>query len=902
MMRAHETTSSKSSCLTTCPYCGVGCGVKLDLSTDDNDVVKIVGLKGDENHPANAGRLCVKGSALADTTGLNDRLLYPHVADRRVTWDVALDAVADAMHDTIRKHGPDAVAFYVSGQLLTEDYYVANKLMKGFIGSANIDTNSRLCMSTAVAAHKRVFGSDSVPGCYEDLELADLIVITGSNMAWTHPVIYQRIMAAKALRPDMRLVVIDPRKTMTAKTADLHLAITPGTDGFLFDGLFAWLINSGATDRKFVDTCTEQFDEVSKASVARSSDTKQIASQCGLDEKTLLQFYQWFADTGKTVTAFCMGINQSTSGVDKASAILHCHLATGRIGKPGAAPFSLTGQPNAMGGREVGGLANQLAAHMDLENSEHRDVVSHFWNSHELAQKPGLKAVELFDAIEQGRVRFVWIMATNPVVSLPDADRVRAALSKCDHVVVSDCVADTDTLRMATIRLPAAGWAEKDGTVTNSERCISRQRAFLPLPGEAKPDWWIICEVAHRLGFEQQFNYSCPADIFREHAALSGFENHGRRDFDIGALARISNEDYASMNPVQWPLTQSHKTGLARLFEDGKFFTPSGKAQFRATQLQGAPQLCSIEYPIMLNTGRIRDQWHTMTRTARSPQLLQQINEPFVEMHPDDLRAMHIDIDQLVQVSSPLGDCIVRAKANTGQQLSTAFMPIHWNSSFASQARVGVLINQDRDPYSGQPAFKQTPVVVTPVSSKWQAVLVSRQPLALPHNHYWCGRQVGEWYWQVLAGNTPTSIGDLKVLWSGLAQNWAELDDGTGNQIRLIGYGTDKTQINCWFALQQNRPQQTDEPWLLAQLQNPTLSARELALGMPASGADNSPVVCSCHQVRQARLQAAIAEGEDSVERLGKTTRAGTNCGSCIPELKQLLISCDESLTVEVTC
>jgi assimilatory nitrate reductase catalytic subunit len=353
MMHASESASPKSSCLTTCPYCGVGCGVRVDLSRDTDEVIRIVELAGDEQHPANAGRLCVKGSALADTTDLHDRLLYPYIADRRVSWDTALDAVSDAMHDTIREHGPDAVAFYVSGQLLTEDYYVANKLMKGFVGSANIDTNSRLCMSTAVAAHKRVLGSDSVPGCYEDLELADLIVITGSNMAWTHPIIYQRIMTAKALRPDMRLVVIDPRKTMTAESADLHLAITPGTDGFLFDGLLAWLINRGAVNKDFIDRCTEQFEETAQASVARSSDITQVASQCGLDEKTVLQFYQWFAETDRTVTAFCMGINQSTSGVDKASAILHCHLATGRIGKPGASPFSLTGQPNglARGGR-----------------------------------------------------------------------------------------------------------------------------------------------------------------------------------------------------------------------------------------------------------------------------------------------------------------------------------------------------------------------------------------------------------------------------------------------------------------------------------------------------------------------------------------------------------------------
>ena len=869
---------------TTCPYCGVGCGVTATTSEAG------VSVRGDESHPANNGRLCVKGSALGDTVGLERRLLYPQVDGLRASWDHAAQQTARRMQDTIERYGPDAVAFYVSGQLLTEDYYVANKLMKGFIGSANIDTNSRLCMSTAVAAHKQIFGSDSVPGCYEDLELADLVILVGSNMAWTHPVVYQRIIAAKKARPSLQIVVLDPRRTATADSADSHLQLTPGSDGYLFDGLLAYAIANDHLDHEFIAAHTDGFAAMAAACSARNASLAVTATATGLSEVALDAFYAQVCATPKTVTVFSQGINQAAAGVDNASAILQCHLALGQIGKSGAGAFSMTGQPNAMGGREVGGLANQLAAHMDILKPEHRDLVSRFWQTADLAPRPGLKAVDMFEAMASGKIRFVWIIATNPLVSLPDANRVRDALIACDCVVVSDCVDDTDTLRLADIRLPAAGWGEKDGTVTNSERCISRQRAFLPLPGEAKPDWWALSQVAKHLGHAQAFDYSNSAAIFREHAALSAFENNGSRDFDIGALATCSDADYDALMPVQWPMPIAKPEGTARLFSDGHFFTPSGRAQFIDAHPQAA-KTSSPSLPFLLNSGRIRDQWHTMTRTGRSARLLSHIAEPFIALHPDDLAQIGAEHEQLLSVHNSFGECVVPAMADSGIARGHAFMPIHWSASNASQARVGSLVAPLCDPISGQPAFKQSPVAITPLRSQWQGILISRVALQLPENQYWCRHDIGVWQIYTLMGARLPVSAELMALWQGTeahpaSRKWASLDDALGLRHHIIGY--DNEQPVLWFLAQPERPR-IDEVWLLDALSQNQLSARELSRGVPSTGSDTSALVCSCHQVRSQRLLDAITDGHRSVEALGACTRAGTNCGSCIPELKKLL-------------
>ena len=602
---------------TTCPYCGVGCGV---LATPDGNGGATI--KGDPDHPANEGRLCSKGSALGETLDLDTRLLHPIVDGAQTTWTHALDTVARRLQHVIDKHGPEAIAFYLSGQLLTEDYYVANKLAKGFIGTPHVDTNSRLCMASSVAGHRRAFGADVVPQCYDDLELTDLIVLAGSNAAWCHPVLYQRMQLARAER-GVRLVNIDPRRTATCEGADLHLPIKPGTDGYLWSGLLVWLAERKLIDIDFVEAHTRGFAWALRQAAALAPDIDTVADETGLDRQAVAVFYSWFASTPRVVSCYSQGVNQSAQGTDKVNAIINCHLATGRIGKPGSGPLSLTGQPNAMGGREVGGLANMLAAHMGFSDAE-RDTVRRFWQAPNLVSGPGLKAVDMFDAIAGGRIKALWVMGTNPAVSLPRADAVRDALAKLDLLVVSEVVASNDTVSHAHVCLPAAGWGEKEGTVTNSERRISRQRAFLPLSGDARPDWWALCEVARRLGFAEAFAYNSAADIFDEHARLSGFENKGARAFDISGRAGLEDSAFDELTPFQWP-SRAPQSQTERLFADGDFFTPDRKARFVAIRPPRLSAPVSADWPFVLNTGRVRDQWHTMTRTGLAPRLLTHI-------------------------------------------------------------------------------------------------------------------------------------------------------------------------------------------------------------------------------------------------------------------------------------
>jgi assimilatory nitrate reductase catalytic subunit len=566
---------------TTCPYCGVGCGV---LAKPDGRGGAVIA--GDPDHPANFGRLCSKGSALGETLGLGSRLLHPLLrqADgtlRPATWDTALDQVANGFARTIRAHGPNSVAFYLSGQLLTEDYYVANKLMKGFIGSANVDTNSRLCMASSVAGHRRAFGSDTVPGTYEDIDVADLIILVGSNAAWCHPVLYQRMVANKRAR-GAKLVVIDPRRTATAEEADLFLPVAPGMDTALFCGLLVHLAETHALDYGYIEAHTSGFSDALVRAREIAPDAAATAAATGLVESDVARFFELFRATPNVVTCFSQGVNQSAQGTDKVVSIINCHLATGRIGRPGMGPFSLTGQPNAMGGREVGGLANQLAAHMGFTPAE-IDRVGRFWRASAMAQQEGLKAVQMFDAIERGEIKALWVMATNPAVSLPRAHAVREALGKLDLFVVSENVLSNDTVTAgAHVLLPAAAWGEKDGTVTNSERRISRQRPFLASPGEARPDWWMVTQVARRMGFGDAFPFESAADVFREHATLSAFENNGERDFDIGALAQLDDDAFNALDPVQWPAREGKARGETRFFADcGRVQTIPLPAQYR---------------------------------------------------------------------------------------------------------------------------------------------------------------------------------------------------------------------------------------------------------------------------------------------------------------------------------
>lgn len=872
---------------TTCPYCGVGCGVQVNQSEDGS-----ISVDGDSLHPANFGRLCSKGSALADTIGLEDRLLHPQINGEQVSWDSALDAVAQGFKQVIDEHGADAVAFYVSGQLLTEDYYVANKLMKGFIGSGNIDTNSRLCMSSAVSGYKRAFGSDSVPCSYEDLDQADLIVIEGSNTAWCHPIIFQRITQAKQQRPELKIVVIDPRKTATCDIADLHLPIKPGTDAVLFNGLLQYLSQQNAIDHDFVQQHTEGFAEALASALASSLDIAQVARSCELVEQDAARFFQLFTDTEKVVTLYSQGINQSSSGTDKSNSIINCHLATGRIGKPAMGPFSITGQPNAMGGREVGALSNQLAAHMELDNSEHHDLVSRFWRTDSLTATAGAKAVALFDEVASGKIKAIWIMATNPVVTLPNADKVRKAIEDCELVVVSETNLNTGTANRADILLPAVAWGEKCGTVTNSERRISHQRNFLPHPGEAEEDWWIISQVAKRMGFAHAFNYQSAADIFREHAALSGFENNGKRDFDISGLAAISDKQYDELEPIQWPVTLDSRKGTQRLFENKHFFTTTAKAQLIAVKPRAPVNITSEEYPLVLNTGRIRDQWHTMTRTACSVRLNAHISEPIVQIHPADAARWQLENGALARLDSQYGNMLARIVETEEQRMGSVFLPMHWSDFFASRGRVNALVNPVVDPISGQPESKHTPVKITPYKPAWYGFIMSRKAVRIDAAQYWVKIKGEQFFRYEIAGET--AFNDPAA--------WAKEQLGDdGECLEFTDQG-----MQCYRAAKlQNKQLESivfiapthDLParsWLSQLFAEQTISNEiRLCLLAGKSGAglpDTGPMICACFGVGENTIKEAISHGKASTtDELGSLLKAGTNCGSCIPELKALL-------------
>ncbi|SAL11823.1 nitrate reductase [Caballeronia arvi] len=887
---------------TTCPYCGVGCGVSASPKSATQ-----VDIAGDEMHPSNFGRLCVKGSALGETVGLEGRLLTPKLRDETTgaltdaSWDDAIGTVASGFARIIEEHGPDAVALYVSGQLLTEDYYVANKLMKGYIGSANIDTNSRLCMSSSVAGHKRAFGEDLVPMNYEDLELADLIVLVGSNTAWCHPILFQRIVKMKETRPDAKIVVIDPRHTATCEMADLHLPLKPGSDVRLFNGLLAFLAEHGATDASFVDEHTNGFDAALTA--AGPSDLAQTAKDCKLDQHDLMTFYRLFARTERVVTVYSQGVNQSSAGTDKVNSIINCHLLTGRIGKPGMGPFSFTGQPNAMGGREVGGLANTLAAHLEFGDPLHGEIVQTFWSSPVIAQRAGLKAVELFDAIEAGRVKAVWIMGTNPVVSLPDGDRVKRSLEKCELVVASDIIEKTDTNAFADVLLPALGWGEKNGTVTNSERRISRQRAFIPAPGEARADWRIICDVARRMGFDG-FDFAGPHEIFDEHARLSAYRNDAwkgaYRAFNVSGLTGMSRAQYDTLKPVQWPLLASGEEGAARLFEDGRFSHADGRARFIATTARAPVNAPDEDHPLVLNTGRVRDQWHTMTRTGRSAKLAGHISESFIDMHPHDALACGVREGELARVASRWGSMIARVQHGGGMPRGSVFVPIHWNDQVASDARVGAVVNPVVDPVSGEPEFKHTPVSVEKFHVTWHGFSLSRSTPDLDRVTHWTRVHGARFERYEMAGRNrfDAAHGDHHDWARALFHiddhhaDWIEYEDKSAGVYRAAHLVDDRIE-SCVFI--SERPDLPARAWLASLFEKDRLDDDDrasLLLGQPAAkGEDTGPTVCSCFGVGRNTICNAIRDkGLKSAAEITSCLKAGGNCGSCVPELKKLIV------------
>ncbi|MEP9390186.1 nitrate reductase [Mesorhizobium sp. KR9-304] len=872
---------------TTCPYCGVGCGVLAKVAADGT-----VSVRGDPDHPANFGKLCSKGSALGETTAQDGRLLHPEIGGWRAEWDEALDLVAAKFSEAITQHGPDAVAFYISGQLLTEDYYVANKLMKGFIGSGNIDTNSRLCMASSVAGHRRAFGEDIVPGAYEDFDEADLVVLTGSNAAWCHPILYQRMLAARKER-GTKIVVIDPRRTATADECDLHLALDPGTDVLLFNGLLAHLARTGSVDRDFIAKSTSGFEETMALAAADAPTIERVTQGCSLATADVRLFYELFAATARTVTVYSQGVNQSAHGTDKVNAIVNCHLATGRIGKPGMGPFSVTGQPNAMGGREVGGLANQLAAHMSFDFPADVDRVARFWTAPGIARRPGLKAVDMFRAVGDGRIKALWIMGTNPAVSMPDAGRVRAALRACDFVVVSD-VARTDTTRYADVMLPAAAWGEKDGTVTNSERRMSRQRPFVPAPGDARPDWRIICDVARRMGFAGAFGFGDPAAIFREHAALSAFENEGKRLFDIGGLAEIDPAAYENLAPRQWPAPKKNRVS-DRLFGDTLFPTPDGRARLVPVRQEAPATTVDAAFPIALNTGRLRDQWHTMTRTGSVPRLMANAPEPTVDVHPLDAAANKLRDGDIARLSTRYGFARAKVRITDAQRPGQAFLPMHWSGNFSANAGAGTLSAPVVDPISGQPELKHVPLCIVREVIAWSGALITRRDLRPTGFVHWSRCKVdGGWVYELAGTETP----DQGVL---LARSLLD----TFRRDRLLEY-TDRRGLNYRAAAVDENgamaeallvapPDQLPaRDWLVSLLasRQPLSMADRMALlsgrspvPMPSVGR----IICSCFNIGVNQLASAAAAGCATVEQVGAQLRAGTNCGSCRSEIRAII-------------
>ena len=847
---------------TTCAYCGVGCGIVAEVTGD-----RVVSIKGDPDHPANSGKLCSKGTHLGETVGLEGRLLHSMIGDSQASWDDALDLAAARMRACIAEHGPDSVAFYVSGQLLTEDYYVANKLMKGFIGSGNIDTNSRLCMASAVAAHNRAFGEDVVPCSYDDLDEADLILLVGSNTAWCHPVIWQRIEAARERR-GARLVVIDPRRTETAELADLHVPVAPDGDVALFNALLAEMRDRGLVDQAYL---SEHCQVPTGFLECLDVDGHGLAS-C-----TFRALADLVAAHPKTVTLFSQGANQSRSGTDKGNAIINLHLSLGRISRPGMGPFSITGQPNAMGGREVGGLANMLACHLGFSEQERAEVAM-FWNAPNICAGPGLKAVDMFRAVHEGRIRFLWVMATNPAVSLPDAAFVRDALARCETLVVSEVIAETDTARMAHIRLPALAWGEKDGTVTNSERMISRQRALFPAPGEARADWEILCAFAARLGHGKAFEFANAAAVFREYAAMTALAPRYGKVLDLSDKADLADEAYDALEPFRW--------GGAHPFAD-RFSHADGKARMIGVE----PSLARTDpaFPLRLNTARYRDQWHTMTRTGLSPTLSQHRREPLLEVHPGDALRHGLVEGGLARVSTPAGAAVFRVAVTDSQRMGDLCVPMHWTDAFSGEARANRLPLPECDPHSGQPGFKDTPAAVEPVVPEWKAFLVCRDASQMPDLLWWSRSAVrGGWLYE-LAG---TGLPDVEpLLCAGERVEVADLARGMRRIAVFDGEGALVSSL-CLTRTGELPPRD----WLAAQLGKAGMSTLELLAARPSTPAPTrGPVVCVCHGIGERQIVDAVRAGAKTVAAIGKATCAGTNCGSCRPAIARLLASCTHS-------
>ena len=702
---------------TTCSYCGVGCGIIVKKDTKGN-----VNVEGDQDHPANRGMLCSKGRNLHHVVqDTSDRLLHPQMRGSRnhplekTTWENAIQRAAAVFKSIIKNHGPDAVGFYVSGQCLTEEYYLVNKLVKGFIGTNNIDTNSRLCMSSAVAGYVKTFGEDSVPISYEDIELADCFLIAGANPAWCHPILFRRIEKQKEENPNIRIIVVDPRQTASCSIADLHLQITPGTDVVLFHAIARRLLETQMVDKDFIINHTEGFEKYKNQ--LKEISIKKAANICGITVKEIKLAASYIGNAEAFISMWAMGLNQSVIGVDKNLALLNISLLTGQIGKPGAGPFSLTGQPNAMGGREVGGMSTLLAAHRNQNNPEHRKEVAKFWGVKDLPAQPGLTATQMFDALDSGKLKAIWIICTNPMVSLPDSRKMEKAMKNARFVVVQDISNRSDTTKFADLLLPAAGWLEKEGTMTNSDRRISYLQKAIEPPGAALPDVEILWRFARAMGYAG-FDYNNASEVYDEHSRLTKGTN-----IDISGLnyTRLKKE-----GSFQWPVPFQDHQGTPRLFTDKKFFTPSQKAQLNTTtHTQNQSEKISESFPLILTTGRLRDQWHTMTKTGKVNNLLSHHNTPFLEMNPSDALERNLKNGEIAVISNQRGEVRVKIKVTKTIKFGVVFLPMHWGKILNNDfGRANNLTNNIYDPVSKEPDFKFSAVEVTSYKKPFQKICV----------------------------------------------------------------------------------------------------------------------------------------------------------------------------------
>ncbi|MET3105886.1 assimilatory nitrate reductase catalytic subunit [Oxalobacteraceae bacterium GrIS 2.11] len=881
----------------TCCYCGVGCGVLIEAQGE-----RIIGIQGDPDHPANFGRLCSKGMSLPLTVASDQgRALYPEVRltrdapRQRVDWESALETVAQRFADIVRIHGPDAVAFYVSGQLLTEDYYVFNKLAKGLVGTNNIDTNSRLCMSSAVSGYKLAFGADGPPGCYDDLEHARTVLFAGSNMAYAHPVLFRRLEAAKAINPDIRWIVIDPRRTDMAAMADLHLAIEPGTDVALFNGMLHHLIWEGLIDQTYIDANTDGFAAVKN--LVREFTPRMAAEICGIEVADLILAAEWFGTSSAALSLYCMGLNQSSHGTDKNLALINLHIATGQLGRAGAGPFSLTGQPNAMGGREVGGMATMLAAHREIANPVHRAEVEALWGVEQLSDRPGLPAVEMFDAIRDGRIKAIWIVCTNPVHSMPDIGQIREALQQAEFVVVQEAYTQTDTVPYADVLLPASSWGEKVGTVTNSERRISRVRQAVAPPGEARADWWIANDIARRMQAMLQperpdlFPFTAPEQVFDEHRKLTV-----GRDLDIGGLSYAVLE---TSGPQQWPYPNGQRSGQKRRYTNGQFATPNQRAQFHPTPYLGVAEATNARFPFHLTTGRLRDQWHGMSRTGRVATSFAHAPESTLTMHPLDAERRGLRPGALVTVASKHGKMILPLHLSDEVKSGTVFAAMHWSAQFLNSGGINELTAGVVDPRSFQPELKHTAVRIEATELAWRVHAARRgnvlhlqeQVQALLRDCAYAAISIEPDLLIVRAANHQPPAEWLERLYAALdlpiGADTLEYRDEQRKIAKRVMW-QDGALAGFLFAgdissadavLDQLRQNQ---PWL----------GSRLTVFKQQSG--THPVdrtICQCMQVKASSINRAIANGATLTE-LKATLGCGSVCGSCVPELKQL---CDRT-------